>query len=298
MVTRVTLEAMRFALVLVALCTTSAPAIADTAAELQAKGEALAKERLYTDAIAKFKAADKLEPNATHICLIALAYTRRELWPQAEVFLARCHVLAVGGERPAWLPEVDALIADRVAHASVAEVEVVIDPPNTPADLSVSSFLPDETFTPSTKIHLPPGHHVITASAAGFERESVGVDITDQRPKRVTIHLYRSGTRPEPPKPLSHYLFLGGITTLGAGAVAYGVMGVGWLALHDRSKDNFGGTYQHMYELARPVSLSLLSVGAALVIGGLFTRQASETSTTATVTPLPGGAMIAVGWSR
>src|SRR5258706_13610619 len=94
------------ALTIVALCSTAALA-APTAAELQAHGETLAQERRYTEAIEAFKAADKLEPNATHTCLIALAYTRRELWPQAEIFMARCHVLAVTGGLPDWVPDAD-----------------------------------------------------------------------------------------------------------------------------------------------------------------------------------------------
>jgi hypothetical protein len=230
--------------------------------------------------------------------LIALAYTRRELWPQAEVFMARCHVLAVTGGLPDWVPDADKLIAERVALATVAEVRVAIDPAGTPAELSVSSFAPDETFSPAMMIHLPPGHHVITVSAPGFETEHQPIDIVDRTPRLITIKVFRTGHRPQPPSPLPRAMIAGGFVTLGAGAIAYGVMGIGWLALRERSTNNFGGAYQHMYEYARPTSIALFAVGAGLAIAGIALRHHDETAPVAVITPVPGGGMLAVEWSR
>jgi hypothetical protein len=50
-----------------------------TAVELEARGEALAKTGRYGEAIEAFKAADHIQPRASHACLIALAYARRDL---------------------------------------------------------------------------------------------------------------------------------------------------------------------------------------------------------------------------
>jgi hypothetical protein len=213
--------------------------------------------------------------------------------------MARCHVLGTAEAIPDWVPEADKLIAERIAAATVAEVSIQIDPSTVQAELSVSSFLPDETFSSSTRIHLSPGHHVITAQAPGYEIEHVAIDVVGTSPHPVVIRMYRTGTRPKPSTGVSRTLLIGGAVTLGAGAIAYGVMGIGWLKLHARDEDNFGGAYQTMYEVGRPVSLSLFAVGAGLVIAGWILRPAHEAPVQAAIAPLPGGGgMFAVSWAQ
>src|SRR5688572_8864518 len=93
------------AIVVAGLLAASGLAAADDREELQAKGEQLAKDGRFVEAIDAFKAADLIQPRASHACLIALAYTRRELWPQAELFLSVCHHRAKGGDPlPEWVP--------------------------------------------------------------------------------------------------------------------------------------------------------------------------------------------------
>lgn len=269
------------------------------AGELGQRGIDLAASGRFTEAIEAFKAADRIEPNATHSCLIALAYTRRELWPQAEIFLARCHTLGAREQLPEWVPDLDKMIAERLGQTTIAAVHIALVPVGTPAQLSVSSFLPDETFAPGATIHLSRGHHVITATAAGFEDEHYPIDIASSSPQDVVIRLYRVGTRPKPPSPLPRAMMIGGAVTVGAGAVAYGVMGIGWLKLRDRTIDNFGGTYEKMYEYGRVTSLSLFAVGAGLAIAGFALHLSSHAeSATAAVAPAPGGGMLVIGWQR
>src|ERR1700733_8442606 len=89
-------------LIAVALCARSARA--DEVSDLEARGEQLAKSSEYTQAIAAFKAADLRRPRAVHACMIGLAYLRRELWPQAELFLASCEKRASPGDQPpGWI---------------------------------------------------------------------------------------------------------------------------------------------------------------------------------------------------
>src|SRR4051812_16006045 len=89
----------------VALVVGAAAVAAETPAELSARGEQLAKEGRFSEAITAFKAADAVEPRAKHACLIALAYTRRELWPQAEIFLDLCRTRATATDPvPDWVP--------------------------------------------------------------------------------------------------------------------------------------------------------------------------------------------------
>src|SRR5690242_5920614 len=72
-------KTVRFHAIVVAglWCALPAPVHAETPAELQAKGEQLAKDGRFSEAIDAFKAADRIERRASHACLIALAYTRR-----------------------------------------------------------------------------------------------------------------------------------------------------------------------------------------------------------------------------
>ncbi|HEY3805581.1 MAG TPA: hypothetical protein VGL61_23400 [Kofleriaceae bacterium] len=283
---------------LVLLCITAVAHANPAADELGQHGVDLAASGRFSEAIEAFKAADRIESNAAHSCLIALAYTRRELWSQAEIFLARCHALGAS-ELPDWIPDLESLIAERLGEATVAAVHIDVAPAGAPAQLSVSSFLPDETFAPGTTIHLSRGHHVITATAAGFEDEHYSIDIADTSPKLVVIQLYRPGTRPKPPSPLPRAMMIGGAATIAAGAVAYGVMGIGWLKLRDRTTDNFGGAYESMYVYGRVASLSLFSAGAALAIAGYVLRVSSHAeSPVAAVAPVPGGGMVVIGWQR
>ena len=154
-----------------ALLLASRPAAADQVADdLRARGEQLAKEGRLTEAIDSFKASNKLSQRATNYCLIGLAYTRRELWPQAEVMIDRCKRLATPGDPlPDWLPELDKVLAKRLSEVEIAPIELVVEPSTAKAELTVSSWSPDEQFEPRT-IHLPPGSHHVSADAPGFKR--------------------------------------------------------------------------------------------------------------------------------
>ena len=89
----------RTAIVVAALCAVSSIVRADEIDELVAKGQELAKQSEWTQAIDAFKQADAKRPRALHACMIGLAYTRRELWPDAELFFARCHARASASDR-------------------------------------------------------------------------------------------------------------------------------------------------------------------------------------------------------
>jgi hypothetical protein len=274
-------------------------ASAESAAELQQKGERLATERHYTEAIDAFKAADKLEPSASHSCFIALAYTRRELWPQAEIFMKRCRA---GGAVPDWVPEAEQLVTERIAAANVAPVEITVAPAGIAAQLTVSSFAPDETFAPGTTIHLPPGHHVVLATAAGYEQHQQAIDITDKSPRRLAIELSERGqhsARAGAPSKLPRTLLVAGGVALGAGVITYGVMGVGWYKLRQNNGANFGTKYETMYDVGRVATIGLWSAGAALAITGYVLRSRHHEDVPATAfVPVRGGGVLAVEWKR
>jgi hypothetical protein len=290
------------------LCLVAGSAAADpTPAELQAKGEDLAKQGRFSDAIDAFKAADKIQPSATHACLIALAYTRRELWPQAEVWLAQCQVRATAADPlPDWAPAAQDQINQRLDAANVAAVSIEVKPVDAGAKLTVSSFAPDEQFSPRT-IHLPFGLHTVVAKAPGYPDQSQTIEIKDKTAQHIVITLNKADAgHPQPPPPPAQphassdsgkKLMVAGGVVIGAGVVAYGVMGIGWLKIRDGQ--NFGTAYETMYDVGRVGSIGLWAVGAGLVITGYVLHSKHHDEAPAVgVAPMPGGGMVSIGWVR
>ena len=291
------------------LVTAASVAHADPSAQdLQAQGEQLAKDGRFSEAIDSFKAADRLQPTAGHACLIALAYTRRELWSQAEIFLARCHERATPADPlPDWVPVAEQQIQERLATANAAAVTIQVTPAGTPAQLTVSSFAPDETFAPRT-IHLPPGRHVIIATAPGLPTARKEVVIESKDPQTVTIDLAPAVTTPKPlPQPVvpatepeanpwKKRLLVGGGILAGAGLVTYGWMSFEWSKM--RTKDDAQWVaHEGNYNLSRELTIGLWAVGGAALITSFLLPSSSERPAVAVV-PTSGGGMVSVGWSR
>ncbi len=216
---------MRLAVLVLWLAPVVAAAEPPDSAVLRAQGEQLARDSHFAEAIDKFKAADRILPSAANACLIALAYTRRELWPQAEIWLATCRERATSADPlPDWTPEATRQIRERLESASVAVVEIVVEPAHAHADVTVSSFALDEKFAPRS-IHLPFGRHTIVATARGYEESHTDVVVQDRAPERVVITLHRPMARVPGPRSLRLVGLVGGgagLVTLGA-AVAFGL---------------------------------------------------------------------------
>ena len=156
---------------------------------LVAQGEALAKAGNFSAAIEKWKTADKFTPRAKHACLIGLAYTRREYWPQAEVFFARCRQTASASDSlPTWLDAAEKQLAEKLAIAPVAAVKLSVDPPSAAAQCIVSSFAPDEAFGPRV-VHLGFGFHSVTVTAPGYISTTVTVDVQNKADQFITVSL-------------------------------------------------------------------------------------------------------------
>ncbi|HUS31663.1 MAG TPA: hypothetical protein VMZ53_24340 [Kofleriaceae bacterium] len=303
---------------------------AEDRAALQAKGEQLAKDGKYTDAIDAFKAADRIEPRAIHACLISLAYTRRELWAQAELYLSFCHQRAkVGDPLPDWVSLADQQIRDRLVAAGMVEVSIEAKPAT--ARVTVSSFAPDEVFEPRT-IHLPIGTHVIFAKAAGYTDGQLTVQITDKTPKHIVIELAPVAGSAHPGEPLvgkgevfvpekqqpiperhddapakaGTPLLIGGGAAIALGIVAHGWMGFEHGKLEEANKppitsasEELYAAHSGRYDVARIATVALYVTGVACVGLGFYQRSHSEKATAVAAVPLPeGGAVVTVGWRR
>jgi hypothetical protein len=276
------------------------PARAQSAADLEVAGEDAAKRGSYAEAIDKFKAADRLEPRARHACLIALAYTRRNLWPQAEIFRDRCHKLATERREPLpeWIGVADRQIEDQIARAiadgSVAEVTIAIEPADaaSAAVIAVSSFAPDETFGPRA-IHLPRGIHQVFATAPGYRAGGERIDVADGKPQHVSIEL-RSAKRSKTP-----WIVAG--AGLGVAAIG-GVLDATWYASRrsDYAHHFSDPAYESRWETARDVVIGFYVAGAITAGIGLVLAYtgSAEAGPAISVAPTSGGAMVTVGWQR
>lgn len=294
----------------------TAIAAADTPAQLQARGEKLAKDGQFLDAIDAFKQADAREPTAERACLIALAYTRRNLYPQAALFIATCHERAATGAVPTWMPPIEREVKERLASGTFAPIELVVRHASTRATISVSAFPPDETFEART-IYLPPGRHVITATASGETRER-DVDVTDRTPQRVVIDFANETTAPtSPAAPVAapHVASAApshaarDVLIVGAGlALAGGIVHLTWYRSEldelnasenppDPARyDAASGSYQ----ASRITAISLYGAGAATLIVGLVLLATHHESADVMVSAshVDGGSIVSVGWRR
>ena len=316
-----------------AIAALPAVAEADQRADLQAKGEQLAKDGRYGDAIEQFKAAEKIEHRATHACLIALAYTRRQLWSQADLWLTRCHQPAPGETMPDWTRVANDQILSSLTKANLADVTLVVEPATaTDVQLTLSGFAPDEQFEPHT-IRVPLGTTVIFARAKGYADTQQVIQVQDRSPKRIVITLRPERAAPiettkpapptpppvaQPPVPPAQVVTTApqplhgkpgmALITAGSAAIALGAGAHIWMA-YERGKlvdanrvDDRAAYDAHStrFDVARIAAIGLYATGAALVITGIVKRTSHHAEARATVSALPlaGGAFVSIGWQR
>jgi hypothetical protein len=252
-------------------------------------------------AIEAFKAADAKRPRAKHACLIALAYTRRELWAEAELFLSICRQRATASDPlPTWITTAEAELRDKLALAGAAPVTIAVIPNDDGTLVTVSSFAPGETFAPRT-IHLSPGTYRITAIVHGTTVEQEVV-IADATPRTVTLVVASSPIRPPPP--LSHrvaiVLATGGVALVAAG-FAYDEAALQGVRTYLATTPSPTAYRTRQPELAsdQAITIGLWTAGAAAIVTAAILRwkpHRSEPRVRATATP--GGTIVTIGWSR
>lgn len=275
------------------------PAHADSADALETRGAKLAKDGLYAEAIDVFKEADRITPRAGHACMIALAYTRREMWPQAEIFFDVCHHRASAGDPlPDWLPTAEKVLSDHLATASVAAIDIRVEPSDVPVRLSVSSFAHDETFGPRL-IHIAFGEHVITATAPGYLPASQPIVVTDKHEQQVVLYMEK---KPSSLRAYGPWAIVGAGVALGLAGAAVHVFilePVRSDLVHDSSFGSLDRTdydrKSRQFDVRRDVVIGLYAAGGLAVITGLVLHEITKTHHVE-VLPRPGGGVVSWTW--
>ena len=293
---------VRWAILLPLVCKV-AFARADAIDDLVAKGEDLAKQREYSQAITAFKEADRSRPTAANACRIGLAYTRRELWSQAEIWLDRCKLRANADDPlPDWFSAAEAQLADKLKGVDTAALAIRVTPANTPALISVSSFPPDETFAPRT-IHLVPGTYVITATVPGQPAISETTTVKLGTDNAVTLRF----PEPKPIAPVQpavverssapRYLYIG------AGAVT--AIGIGFHVLALRERNALQDAQDHndqkawrahsgTFENERAAAIACYGAAAVAIAIGIALGMHDEKRPVVGASLVPGGALVGI----
>lgn len=298
-------------LVVCACAAVAAPAHAnDDPAALQKRGEQLAKDGQFAEAIDVFKAADADRPSTELACLIGLAYGRRNLYGQAALFFDQCHERAENGDPvPSWVPKVEQQFRARLASSRLVPVKIVVKHGRKPK-VVVSAFEPDETFSPRV-VHLSPGRHTITVTDADRAAVERTVVVEEGEPKTVTFDLAKSVDEPDEQMPAARTDHLGrNVVFAGLGIAVLGaIVHATWYkseldeleAAQNPPDVQRYDAHVDAYEQARYVTVGLYAVGAATVVVGAVlhaTRKPDETGPTVSLRPTNGGGIFAVEWSR
>jgi hypothetical protein len=273
-------------------------------AALVAQGEQLARTGEFSRAIAAFKQAEQLHPSAANACRIGLAYTRRELWSQAELFFARCKARATAADpTPPWLAAAETALTSKLAEIDAAPIDVRVDAPG--ALISISSFPPDEKFAPRA-IHLSPGNYTIVASAPDREPATVAIAVEARTAQIVTLVLPHPP--PPPPPPPTRDQKIGRVLLFSAAGAAIVAVAAHGLAAYDRSQlddaraandpvawDHHAGNF----ERDRAIAIGGYTIAiAAAITGAILHSHGPERAPTVTGSIDARTATIGIAWQR
>jgi tetratricopeptide (TPR) repeat protein len=294
---------MRVATIATLVLATASAAHAETAEELRIRGETLAKDGRYSEAIDAFKAAEHKEHRSRHACLIGLAYERREAYPQAEIYLEQCKAGATAGDPlPEWAPEAFRVLAEALAKEKLVAVLVMASPAE--AQISVSTFAPDDLFAART-IHLPPGKYTFTASAPGYANRIEEVEIGEQA-GAVSFNLERRvDDKPKVEPSKVPWVIVGGGVALGvAGALVHTLAlapARDMLVTAEAANDpSLYTRYSSKFDRDRLLAIGLYSAGAVAIVTGfvLHATVFKAPETQVAITPTTGGGLLTLSWAR
>jgi len=236
------------------------------------------------------------------VCSIALAYTRRELWAQAELYFARCHARAnTSDPAPDWVAEAETQLAAKLVAANVPALTISTDAPG--AVITVSGFEADDTLAPGV-VHLTPGHYSIRATAPDRLPASREVDIVEGKSQDLAFTLEappptKVVMRPNPARDTKlPWAVIGtGVALVGAGIA---VDLVKLQPLRDQlAKSQYENDHDSDFTTWRTATVAMWGAGAiAIGIGTWLELRRRELPLTIAASVDRSGGFVAVGWSR
>jgi hypothetical protein len=280
---------------------------AEDAASLVADGQDLARAGNIQAAIAKFSAADQLEPRAIHSCLIALAYLRRDELASAQLMFTQCHDRATE-PLPAWVTIEEQQLETRVASAGLGTVELTVDPAI--VTITVPALLGGVPFAARTRLSLPPGVHRIEGRTA--VGRTVAVDVMVVRGRSVpatlvipppeppaTVAPRPAVPRPRPRSSMPSYLMIGGGVALAVGgAIHVFALRPARSELADATTPEAYDAQYSAFARSRYATIGSYTIGAAALIAGVVLSRRSDEGPQLLTHVGQGGAIVTLVWDR
>jgi hypothetical protein len=288
----------RYLCLLVVWVTAVRPARADDIDDLVAKGQALAQQAEWTQAIAAFKQADAKRPRAANACMIGLAYTRRELWAQAELFFARCHERAKDGDPlPDWLGDAETQLAAKEAGAGAAAITLAVTPAG--ASISISSFEADELVAPGT-IHLTPGRYTVDINAPGYVNARREVVVEAGKAQTVEVALAKPAPPPPPPPSpsVTPWIVIGAGVVLGTAGLVSDEAKLQPLKRTMKTSFDAWAHNESAFDRWQAITVGLWAGGAVVAGVGAYLLYREHASVTLDARLDRSGGAILVGWRR
>lgn len=293
------LNAARGLLLLGGLLVATPPVAADDA---HAEADRLVDEALQlarinrlTDAILRFRAADKLWPRGNNDCNIGLAYSRLGDHPRALLHIDACAV-RLNQVLPGTFGALQQATLRTLQRGAYAQVDLVVDPIG--AKVSVPAFAPEDVLSAPRLFWLPLGVHVLRIEAPGFEPMERRIELLTNRLEHVEVKLepipppapapvaipvtpaakaavpaITAPPPPPPPAPPTPTLRVAGYTLLGVGVAALGLGLGGNVIAHEAIGQAERASTRVDYDAAQdrhrlgvPLMFTGYVVGATLVI--------------------------------
>ena len=164
---------------------------------------------------------------------------------------------------PSWLVIAERELDDHLHAGRLVPVAIRIEPADG-ATFGVSSFAPDEVFSPRI-VHLPVGRYVITATAPGRARVQTAIDVTAGKPREAVLR-FGGADRSRVP-----WIVAGtGAALLIAGGIYHAAELAPVRATLAGARDPV--TYDRnsaTFDRRREITLGLYAVGAAAAITGV-----------------------------
>ncbi len=293
-------------------------ALAETSDDLVTQGQELARQGRIDDAIARFRAADAVEPRAVHSCLIGLAYLRGGALGNAEVSFAHCHQRSTA-PLPVWVAKEEQDLVARLEASTLGTVTLVLD-----ADivsLAVPALLDGGAFPPIQRLRLPAGAHRIVGSTRDGG-ELVTTVVVEQRTAHEATLVAPRATAPDPvvpagtgagdvrpipaPRPIPpprslvpKVFVIGGGAAVIAGALVH-VLAVR-PARVDLEAAPTGADYDAAlgdYTTPRSLTIGLYAIGGAALITGAVLGWRDRRAPIVSARIGAGGATIGLVWHR